>query len=73
MHAEQGRLLRAMTPGKKLRVVPHLYHSARELKGAGLRAQHREWGEGEITNELHDVTLHGLYHGVRTRQKQTSR
>jgi len=58
MHADQKHILGAMTPEQKLRVALRLYHSARELKAAGLRAQHPEWPEVEIRAKLRDIMLH---------------
>jgi len=58
MHPEQKRILQAMTPEQKLRVALRLYHSVRQLKAAGLRAQHPEWAEAEIWKKLRDVMLH---------------
>jgi hypothetical protein len=37
---EYRRILRGMSPEQKLRAAERLYHSARQLKEAGLRAQH---------------------------------
>jgi hypothetical protein len=58
MHSEQKRILRAMTPQQKLRVALRLYHSVRQLKAAGLRAQHPEWTEADIREKLRDIMLH---------------
>lgn len=58
MHPEQKRIFQSMTPEEKLRVALRLYHSARELKGAALRAQHPEWTEKEVRIRLRQVMLH---------------
>jgi hypothetical protein len=47
-----------MTPQQKLRVALRLYHSVRQLKAAGLRAQHPEWTEADIREKLRDIMLH---------------
>ena len=44
----QLSIMRAMTPEKKLNVAMRLYHSARELKAAWIRQQHKEWPEHEV-------------------------
>jgi hypothetical protein len=47
-----------MTPEEKLKVSMELYHFARELKAAGLRAQHPEWSEKEIQEKVRDIFLY---------------
>jgi len=45
LHPEQKRIYQNMTVEQKLRIAADLYDSARELKAAGLRAQHPAWSE----------------------------
>jgi len=47
-----------MTPERKLKVAMDLYHGARELKAAGLRAQHPEWSEKKIQEKVRDIFLY---------------
>ena len=46
-----------MLPEKKLEIALRLYHSARELKAAALRAQNPEWTEDRIQNTLQEIFL----------------
>ena len=55
MHPEQKRIIQSMTPEQKLKVSLRLYYSARELKAAGLRAQHPGWTEKEIKEKLREI------------------
>ncbi|MFC1822571.1 hypothetical protein ACFL9T_07675 [Thermodesulfobacteriota bacterium] len=55
MHPEQKRILKTMTPSQKLKVAMDLYYSARELKAAGLRAQHPGWTEERIREEVREI------------------
>jgi len=56
---EAARLeaLRRMTPEQKLRAAFRLYASARELKGAAIRAAHPDWSDAEIKTEVRRVFL----------------
>ena len=56
--AEQERIYQSMGPAKKLRAALQLYHSARQLKAAGLRAQHPDWSDEEIQNEVREIFLY---------------
>jgi len=47
-----------MTPEQKLRIALDLYHSARDLKAAGLRAQNQDWSEKEIQEKVREIFLH---------------
>lgn len=58
MHPEQKRIFQAMEPEKKLRVAQMLYHSARELKAAGLRAQNPDWTEEKIKDRVREIFLY---------------
>jgi len=46
-----------MTPEKKLEIALRLYHSAREMKAAGLRMQNPGWTEEKIQNSLRKFFL----------------
>jgi hypothetical protein len=47
-----------MTPEEKLCIAANLYHSARALKTAGLRAQHPDWSEREIQEKVKEIFLY---------------
>ena len=51
---EQHAVFRQMTPERRLSLAEQLYWSARNLKSAGLRAQHGDWTE-EQQMFLHDL------------------
>ena len=57
MSPEERRILRAMTPAQKLAAAAHLYHSARRLKAAALRAQHPGWSEAQIQDAVRQIFL----------------
>lgn len=54
---EYIRTLRTMTPEQKLLATASLNDLARELKGAGLRAQHPEWSEEQIQTAIREMFL----------------
>jgi hypothetical protein len=56
---EQLAALRRLTPGEKLMIAGSLYEEARRLKAAGLRAQHPDWSEHEISRAVRSIFLHG--------------
>lgn len=56
--AEYIRILRAMTPEQKLRATAALNDLARELKAAGLRAQHPDWTEEQLRAAVREIFLH---------------
>jgi len=58
LHPEQKRIYQSMTPEHKLRVALDLYHSAREVKAAGLRAQHPDWPEKQIQEMVREIFLY---------------
>ncbi len=58
LHPEQKRIYQSMTPEEKLKVSMELYQFARELKAAGLRAQHPEWSEKKIQEKVRDIFLY---------------
>jgi hypothetical protein len=58
MKTEAEQVLQAMSPAQKLRAAEQLYHSARQLKAAALRAQHPDWTEEAIRQAVHDIFLY---------------
>ena len=58
MKPEVQRVLQAMTPTQKLRAAERLYHSARQLKAAALRAEHPEWTEETIRQAVREIFLY---------------
>lgn len=50
-----------MSPEQKLRAAMRLYWSARVLKAAALREQHRDWSEERIQAAVRQFFL--LHHG----------
>jgi len=55
---EQIEIFRRMTPERRLQLAERLYWSARRLKAAGLRAQHPDWTEDKVENEVRSIFLH---------------
>ena len=55
---EQLASFRRMTPERRLWLAEQLYWSARELKAAGLRAQHADWSEQQIAREVTRLFTH---------------
>ncbi|MBW1931252.1 MAG: hypothetical protein JRJ13_19220 [Deltaproteobacteria bacterium] len=47
-----------MTAEQKLRIAVSLYDSARELKAAGLRAQHTDWSEEKVREKVREIFLY---------------
>ena len=58
MKTEAQRVVQAMSPAQKLRAAERLYHSARQLKAAALRAQHPEWSDETIRQTVREVFLY---------------
>lgn len=58
MKDEARRIVQAMSPTQKLRAAERLYHSARQLKTAALRAQHPEWSDEIIRRVVREVFLY---------------
>ena len=56
--AEQIAALRAMSGQERLRLAESLYWSARRLKAAGVRAQHPDWTEAQINEQVRQIYLH---------------
>jgi hypothetical protein len=48
MKTEAQQVPQAMSPAQKLRAAERLYHSARQLKAAALRAEHPDWTDEAI-------------------------
>jgi hypothetical protein len=57
MHPEQKRALQSMTPENKLKIALRLYHSARELKAAGLSMQNPDWSQEKIQDKVRSIFL----------------
>ncbi|MHC4104100.1 MAG: hypothetical protein ACYSR9_04110 [Planctomycetota bacterium] len=47
-----------MSPEKKLEVAMQLYYSARELKAAGVRAEHPDWDEKQVQQAVRKAFLY---------------
>ena len=56
--SEQFAVLRAMPGERRLRLAEQLYWSARKMKATGLRAQHPDWREEEVSAEVRRIFLH---------------
>jgi hypothetical protein len=54
----QKQILAKMSPGKKLEVAMQLYYSARELKAAGVRADHPDWNEKQVQQVVREAFLY---------------
>jgi len=54
----QKKILAKMSPGKKLEVAMQLYYSARELKAAGVRADHPDWDEKQVQQAVREAFLY---------------
>jgi hypothetical protein len=58
MKTEAQKVVQAMSPAQKLRAAERLYHSARQLKAAALRAEHSDWTDEAIRQALRDIFLY---------------
>jgi len=58
MKIEELRIIQAMSPAQKLRAAERLYHSARQLKAAALRAQHPDWTDEAIRQAVREIFLY---------------
>ena len=56
--SEQIQALRAMSGQERLRVAERLYWSARQMKAAGLRAQHPDWPEARVEAGVRRLFAH---------------
>ena len=52
------RLLRALSPTQRLRAAERLYWSARQIKAAGIRAQHPDWSEERVKEAVRLAFFH---------------
>ena len=55
---EQIEILRAIPGEERLRLAERLYWTARKLKSAGLRAQHPDWPNERLDDEVRRIFLH---------------
>jgi hypothetical protein len=55
---EQIEIFKRMTPEQRLQQAEQLYWSARRRKATGLRAQHPDWSEQKIEDEVRSIFLH---------------
>jgi hypothetical protein len=58
MKTEMQQILQAMSPAQKLRAAERLYHSARQLKAAALRAEHPNWPDEAIRQAVRHIFVH---------------
>lgn len=49
---KQIEIYRNMTPEQRLAVAERLYWSAREWKASGVRMQHPEWSDKQVSEEV---------------------
>ncbi|HUD82531.1 MAG TPA: hypothetical protein VMQ67_03475 [Candidatus Saccharimonadales bacterium] len=56
--SEQIEILRAMSGQERLRAAERLYWSARKMKAAGVRAQHPDWPEATVDDEVRRIFGH---------------
>ena len=54
---EQIEVYRRMPPAEKLKIAEQLYWDDRKLKAEGVRKQHSEWSEDQITAEVRRIVL----------------
>jgi hypothetical protein len=54
---EHLKALRALSGEERLRLAEQLYWSARKMKAAGVRAQHPDWPEERISDEVRRIFL----------------
>lgn len=54
----QNQILAKMPPARKLDVAMQLYYSARELKTAGVRADHPDWDEKDVQQAVRQAFLY---------------
>ena len=58
MKNEVQKVVHAMSPAQKLRAAERLYHSARQLKAAALRAEHPDWTDEAIRQAVRKIFLY---------------
>lgn len=49
---EQIRRFAAMTPDERWAVMQSLYHTAWEVKRTGVRAEHPDWSDEQVLDEV---------------------
>jgi hypothetical protein len=54
---EQFAIYRAMSGARRLQLAEQMFWSARRLKAAGVRYQHPDWSEDEVTAEVNRIFL----------------
>ena len=54
---EQMRLFSAMTPDERWTVAQSLQRTAREVKPAGVRAEHPDWSDEQVREEVRQQLL----------------
>jgi hypothetical protein len=59
LHPLQQKILSAMTPQQKYDLLRALYAEARVWKTAGVRAQHPDWPEEQVEDEVRRIFLYG--------------
>lgn len=55
--ARYDRAVRDMTPEQKLASAEALWHTAWQLKVAGVRMQHPEWSETQVVDQVRQLFL----------------
>jgi hypothetical protein len=55
---EQAQALRRMSPAERWRVAHRLYWTMRRHKAAFLRAQHPDWSDQRIGDQVRRIFLH---------------
>jgi hypothetical protein len=55
---EQIAALRAIPGEERLKIAERLYWSARKMKAAGVRVQHPDWTEEQVSEEVRRIFLH---------------
>ncbi len=58
MKTEAQKIVQAMSPAQKLRAAERLYHSARQIKAAALRAEHPDWTDEAIRQAVRNFFLY---------------
>ena len=58
MKSEAQKIVQAMSPAQKLRAAERLYHSARQIKAAALRAEHPDWTDEAIRQAVRKFFLY---------------
>ncbi len=53
--SKQMEVFRAMSGEERWRVAGRLYRSARKMKAAGVRAQHPDWAEERVEEEVRRI------------------